>query len=159
MKAKSKKSKVDLKQPNLSEDPPKYLGRIGRTLWRKLVPYLNENKNIIRADQYLLAQYCSAYDMYRTAYENVQEHGIQKPKYKTTLSPVDGTIVAKDFTGYAKNPAVQTMSDSLAKLNSIGKELGLSPKARNDLINLKEPEKKEEKKKTSTEDQLKKFFA
>lgn len=159
MKAKSKKSKVDLKQSNLSEDPPKYLGRIGRTLWRKLVPYLNENKNIIRADQYLLAQYCSAYDMYRTAYENVQEHGIQKPKYKTTLSPVDGTIVAKDFTGYAKNPAVQTMSDSLAKLNSIGKELGLSPKARNDLINLKEPEKKEEKKKTSTADQLKKFFA
>lgn len=150
---------MDLKQPNLSEDPPKYLGRIGRTLWRKLVPYLNENKNIIRADQYLLAQYCSAYDMYRTAYENVQEHGIQKPKYKTTLSPVDGTIVAKDFTGYAKNPAVQTMSDSLAKLNSIGKELGLSPKARNDLINLKEPEKKEEQKKTSTEDQLKKFFA
>lgn len=159
MKAKSKKPKVDLKQPNLSEDPPKYLGRIGRTLWRKLVPYLNENKNIIRADQYLLAQYCSAYDMYRTAYENVQEHGIQKSKYKTTLSPVDGTIVAKDFTGYAKNPAVQTMSDSLAKLNSIGKELGLSPKARNDLINLKEPEKKEEKKKTSTADQLKKFFA
>lgn len=159
MKANSKKPKVDLKQPNLSEDPPKYLGRIGRTLWRKLVPYLNENKNIIRADQYLLAQYCSAYDMYRTAYENVQEHGIQKPKYKTTLSPVDGTIVAKDFTGYAKNPAVQTMSDSLAKLNSIGKELGLSPKARNDLINLKEPEKKEEQKKTSTEDQLKKFFA
>lgn len=159
MKAKSKKPKVDLKQPNLSEDPPKYLGRIGRALWRKLVPYLNENKNIIRADQYLLAQYCSAYDMYRTAYENVQEHGIQKPKYKTTLSPVDGTIVAKDFTGYAKNPAVQTMSDSLAKLNSIGKELGLSPKARNDLINLKEPEKKEKKKKTSTADQLKKFFA
>lgn len=159
MKAKSKKPKVDLKQPNLSEDPPKYLGRIGKTLWRKLVPYLNENKNIIKADQYLLAQYCSAYDMYRTAYENVQEHGIQKPKYKTTLSPVDGTIVAKDFTGYAKNPAVQTMSDSLAKLNSIGKELGLSPKARHDLINLKEPEKKEEKKKASAEDQLKKFFA
>lgn len=159
MKAKSKESKVDLKQSNLSEDPPKYLGRIGRTLWRKLVPYLNENKNIIRADQYLLAQYCSAYDMYRTAYENVQEHGIQRPKYKTTLSPVDGKIVAKDFTGYAKNPAVQTMSDSLAKLNSIGKELGLSPKARHDLINLKEPEKKEEQKKTSTEDQLKKFFA
>lgn len=158
MKVNSKKSKVDLKESNLSEDPPKYLGRIGKILWRKLVPYLNENKNIIKADQYLLAQYCSAYDMYRTAYKNVQEHGIQKPKYRTTLSPVDGTIVAKDFTGYAKNPAVQTMSDSLAKLNSIGKELGLSPKARNDLINLKEPEKKE-KKKANTVDELKKFFA
>ncbi|NRN90938.1 phage terminase small subunit P27 family [Lactobacillus helveticus] len=156
MKAKSKKSKVDLKQPNLSEDPPKYLGRIGKTLWRKLVPYLNENKNIIKADQYLLAQYCSAYDMYRTAYENVQEHGIQRPKYKTTLSPVDGKIVAKDFTGYAKNPSVQAMSDALNKMNSLGKELGLSPKSRNELINLKEPEK--EQKKTSTVSELKKFF-
>lgn len=149
--------KVDLKKPNLSSTPPKYLGDIGKRLWRKLVPYLNENKNIIKADQYLLAQYCSAYDMYRTAYENVQEHGIQRPKYKTTLNPVNGEIVAHDFTGYAKNPAVQTMSDSLAKLNSIGKELGLSPKARHDLINLKEPEKK--KKEVNTADELKKFFA
>lgn len=141
----------------MSSTPPKYLGDIGKRLWRKLVPYLNENKNIIKADQYLLAQYCSAYDMYRTAYENVQEHGIQRPKYKTTLNPVNGEIVAHDFTGYAKNPAVQTMSDSLAKLNSIGKELGLSPKARHDLINLKEPEKK--KKEVNTADELKKFFA
>jgi len=51
---------------------------------------------------------------------------------------VNGSVVAHDFTGYTKNPSVQIMSDSLSKMNSLGKELGLSPKSRNELINLKE---------------------
>lgn len=140
----------------LPKTAPKYLGKFGKSMWRYLVPFLNKNSKIIKADQYLVAQYCSAYDMYRTAYDLVQEKGIQRAKYKTTLSPVDGSIVARDFTGYAKNPAVQTMSDALTKLNTMGKELGLSPKARNALLNMKEPEKKKEK--DSPTEALKKFF-
>ena len=119
--------------------------------------FLNKNKKVIRADQYLVAQYCSAYDIYRTAYDNVQKDGLQSKKFKTTLNPVDGSIVAKDFTGYAKNPSVQAMSDALNKMNTIGKELGLSPKSRNELVNLKEPKKKE-KNKPSIQDQMKDFF-
>lgn len=148
--------KEDLTKAKLPITPPKYLGKNGAIIWKYLVPFLNKNKKVIRADQYLLAQYCSAYDIYREAYENVKKEGLQSKKFKTTLNPVDGSIVAHDFTGYAKNPSVQAMSDALNKMNSLGKELGLSPKSRNELINLKEPEK--EQKKTSTVSELKKFF-
>lgn len=136
---------MNKKKAKLSKTPPDYLGRYGKNLWRKLVPFLNENTEIIEADKYLFARYCSAYDIYREAYKSVQKDGQQKKKYKTTLSPVDGSIVARDFTGYAKNPAVQNMKDAMIQLNNIGKELGLSPKSRNELINLKKPKKEEKK--------------
>lgn len=151
--------KDDKKQQKLPKTAPKYLGKYGKVMWRYLVPFLNKNQKILGIDRYLVAQYCSAYDMYRNSYQLVQDHGIQRPKYKTTLSPVDGSIVAKDFTGYAKNPAVQTMSDSLVKLNSLGKELGLSPKARNELLNMKEPEKEDKKEKKSVSEMMKDFLS
>lgn len=74
--------------------------------------------------------------------------------YKTTVSPVTGDVVAKDFSGFRKNPAVQTMSDALNKLNSIGKELGLSPRARSEMLELNVPEEK----KQSVAESMKEFF-
>lgn len=148
--------KGDLKQPKLPKKAPDYLGPIGKAMWRYLAPYLNETDKTIRADQYLVAQYCSAYEVYRNAYKLVLKEGIQRPKYKTLLSPVDGKVMAKDFAGYAKNPAVQTMSSALSQLNSIGKELGLSPTSRNKLSKL-DLEKKDDTKSTVTS--LKEFFA
>lgn len=148
--------KVDLTKKRLPLKPPKYLGDYGQEMWQSLVPYFNKSKNIIRADQFLVAQYCSAYDVFRTAYESVKKDGLQRKKYKTALNPVNGEVVARDFTGYAKNPSVQMLTSSLNKLNAIGKELGLSPKSRNDLVNLKKP-KKEEKKEPVSE-KLEDFF-
>ena len=48
------------------------------------------------------------------------------------------------------------MKEAINQLNVMGRELGLSPKSRNDLINLKKPEKKEKKKDVSSE--IQKFF-
>lgn len=148
--------KGDLKQPKLPKKAPEYLGSIGKAMWRYLAPYFNETKKTIRADQYLVAQYCSTYEVYRKSYEIVLKDGIQRPKYKTLLSPVTGKVVAKDFAGYAKNPAVQTMSNALSQLNSLGKELGLSPVSRNKLAKLDFSEEKEGKK--SAVESLKEFF-
>lgn len=47
------------------------------------------------------------------------------------------------------------MSDSLSKMNQIGKELGLSPKARSQMMELNTPNDKNEE---SVNDQLKEFF-
>ena len=146
--------KGSLNQPKLPKKAPEYLGSIGKAMWRYLAPYLNENGKTIRADQYLVAQYCSAYEVYRKANKIILKDGIQSPKYKTLLSPVDGSIVAKDFTGYAKNPAVQTMTNALSQLNSMGKELGLSPVSRKKLSEIS-PENDD--KKTAAES-LKEFF-
>lgn len=147
-------SKVDLSKPKVPDQAPKWLGTYGKYLYPKLATYLNKNNKIIRADEYLLQQYCSAYDVYRKAYEDIQKHNIQQAIYKTSLSPVDGSVVSKDFQGFKKNPAYNMMSDSLSKMNQIGKELGLSPKARSQMMDLKSPATK----KKSIQDSMKEFF-
>lgn len=146
--------KVDLSRPKVPTQAPKWLGTYGKNIYSKLATYLNKNEKILRADQFLLEEYCAAYDNYRNAYNSLQEDGLQQKIYKTTVSPVDGKVVATDFAGFRKNPAYQMMSDSLSKLNSIGRELGLSPKARSEMVDFKI----EDTKKESTEDMMKKFF-
>lgn len=155
MKGGVKLAKVDLTASKVPETAPKWLGKYGKILYPKLATYLNNNSKIIRADQYLAEEYCSAYDIYRTAYADLQEHGIQQAIYKTSLSPLDGSVANKDFQGYRKNPAYQMMSDSLSKMNQIGKELGLSPRARSQMMELSAPS--DENKKSVT-DQMKEFF-
>lgn len=155
MKGGVKLAKVDLTASKVPETSPKWLGKYGKILYPKLAAYLNNNSKIIRADQYLAEEYCSAYDIYRTAYADLQEHGIQQAIYKTSLSPLDGSVANKDFQGYRKNPAYQMMSDSLSKMNQIGKELGLSPRARSQMMELSAPS--DENKKSVT-DQMKEFF-
>ncbi|MBU5980050.1 phage terminase small subunit P27 family [Lactobacillus helveticus] len=147
-------AKVDLTKPKVPNQAPKWLGTYGKYLYPKLATYLNKNDKILRADEYLLQQYCSAYDVYRIAFQDLQDHGIQQAIYKTSLSPVDGSVVSKDFQGYKKNPAYQMMSDALGRMNTIGKELGLSPKARSQMLDLKMPNTN----KKSARESLKEFF-
>lgn len=141
MKGGLKLANVDLSRPKVPTQAPKWLDVYGKRLWPKLANYLNRNSKVLRADEYLLQQYCSSYDIYRRAYESV-------------VSPVTGDVVAKDFAGFRKNPAVQTMSDALSKLNSIGRELGLSPRARSEMLELNAPEEK----KRSVAESMKEFF-
>jgi P27 family predicted phage terminase small subunit len=147
--------KVDLSKPKVPNQAPKWLGTYGKYLYPKLATYLNKSNKILRADEYLIQQYCSAYDIYRKAYDELIKHGIQQSIYKTSLSPVDGSVVSKDFQGYKKNPAYNMMSDSLSKMNQIGKELGLSPRARSQLMELKSVGNNSK----SVTDSLKDFFA
>lgn len=155
MKGGVKLTKVDLTVSKVPETSPKWLGKYGKVLYPKIAAYLNKNSKIIRADEYLVQEYCSAYDIYRIAYADIQEHGIQQAVYKTAVSPLDGSVVSRDFSGYRKNPAYQMMSDSLSKMNQIGRELGLSPKARSQMMELNSPS---EKGKKSVTDQMKEFF-
>ena len=68
--------------------------------------------------------------MYRNAYQDIQENGIQA-KIFTSLQDSSGKIV-----GFRKNPAVATMKDALSQLNSVGVQLGLSPKSRQELMQI-----------------------
>ena len=45
-------------------------------------------------------------------------------------------IIGKDFTGYKKNPAVMTLKDANNQLTMVGGQLGLSPKARQELMSI-----------------------
>ncbi|MDF4142324.1 phage terminase small subunit P27 family [Lactobacillus kefiranofaciens] len=53
-------SKVDLTSQNVPNQAPKWLGTYGKYLYPKLATYLNKSNKILRADEYLIQQYCSA---------------------------------------------------------------------------------------------------
>lgn len=120
---------------HLERRPPDYLGRLAKSCWRKVVPFLESTKRIQRIDTALVEQYCSEYEIYRQAYSDIQENGIQTKMF-VSLQDSAGQIIGKDFAGYRKNPAVGTMNDALKQLKSIGSQLGLSPQARQELMQI-----------------------
>lgn len=139
----------------LSSTPPKQLGKIGSSMWRKIVPVLNEQRGIKKIDSNLAELYCSSYETYRKAYQHLQEKGLVQEIFKTSISPVTGAVVAKDFMGYKKNPSYQIYSDALSNLTRVGAQLGLSPKARSEFMDLKVSDKN----KKSAAESMKEFFS
>ena len=137
----------------LPSRPPKHLGRIAQACWRKVVPFLESTKRVQRIDTALVEQYCSTYEIYRQAYADVQVNGIQTKLYKS-LQDMSGKIIGKDFVGYRKNPAVGTMNDALRQLTSLGSQLGLSPKAREELMQISS-----QKREKSLSQQMAEFFS
>lgn len=129
--------KVYYQQNNghLPATPPHYLGTLASACWRKIVPFLESTGRVERIDVGLVEQYCANYEIYRNAYQDIQDNGIQA-KIFTSLQDSTGKIVGKDFAGFRKNPAVATMKDALNQLNSVGIQLGLSPKSRQELMRI-----------------------
>lgn len=136
----------------MSREAPKYFGKLAKECWKRIVPFLESTGRVERIDTSLVEQYCTQYEIYRVAYQDVQKNGIQKPMYKTLQNQM-GEKIGKDFVGYKKNPAVMTMKDASNQLNAIGGQLGLSPKARQMLMSL--ASKSENK---TTTEELAEFF-
>lgn len=138
---------------HLSPSPPDYLSRYASACWRKIVPFLESTERVKRIDSGLVEMYCINYEIFRTAYKDVLANGIQVAMYKS-LQNNEGKIVGKDFVGYRKNPAVGTMKDAVTQLNSIGMQLGLTPKGRQELEMIATKSEKD----TSTAQEIAKFF-
>ena len=133
--------------------PPHYLGTLAKVCWRKIVPFLESTGRVERIDVGLVEQYCANYEIYRNAYQDIQENGIQAKIY-TSLQDSTGAVIGKDFVGFRKNPAVATMKDALNQLNSVGVQLGLSPKGRQELMQIASHKKKDD-----TISAMKNFFS
>ena len=129
--------KVYYQQNNghLPATPPHYLGALASACWRKIVPFLESTGRVDRIDVGLIEQYCANYEIYRNAYDDIRQNGIQA-KIFSSLQDSSGKIVGKDFVGFRKNPAVATMKDAVNQLNSIGVQLGLTPKGRQELMQI-----------------------
>ena len=138
---------------HLPATPPHYLGTLASACWRKIVPFLEATGRVERIDIGLVEQYCANYEIYRNAYQDIQENGIQA-KIFSSLQDSTGAVIGKDFVGFRKNPAVATMKDALNQLNSVGVQLGLSPKGRQELMRIASHKKKDD-----TISAMKKFFS
>ena len=118
----------------LPSGPPNYLGTVARETWRKIVPFLESTEKVQRIDSFLVETYCTNYEIYKLAYEDIKENGIQQTITRPIQAQGSGEILGEQFLGYKKNPAVATMKDTVDTLNKIGVQLGLTPKGRQDLL-------------------------
>lgn len=120
----------------LPSDPPNYLGQVAREVWRKVVPFLEGTGKVERIDTFLVESYCTNYEIYKKAYEDVKENGIQTEIKKLIQAQGSGEILGEQSMGFRKNPAVATMKDATETLNKIGIQLGLTPKGRAELAEI-----------------------
>ncbi|MFT8752267.1 MAG: phage terminase small subunit P27 family [Oenococcus oeni] len=150
-----KKAEKDRYNNGLNNRAPDYLGRKAAATWRKIIPFLEQESKVKKIDSGLVEMYCTQYEIYRDAYEHIQENGNVQPVYRS-LQDRSGKIIGQDFTGYKRNPSTQIYSDAIAKLTKIGSELGLSPKSRNELMQIAEIDDNSDK--PSTAEQIKQFL-
>ncbi len=120
----------------LPNDPPNYLGTVAREIWRKIVPFLESTQKVERIDTFLVETYCTNYEIYKLAYEDIKENGIQQEIKKPVQAQGSGEILGEQSLGFKKNPAVATMKDAVDTLNKIGVQLGLTPKGRQELLEI-----------------------
>lgn len=66
-----------------------------------------------------------------------------------------GEKIGEDFAGYKKNPAVDIMKNANTQLTSIGLQLGLSPKSRQELMAIVSEDKNEK----TTAELMKEFLS
>ncbi|ARU12959.1 terminase small subunit [Streptococcus phage CHPC1036] len=138
----------------LPSDPPNYLGTVAREIWRKIIPFLESTNKIQRIDTFLVETYCTNYEIYKMAYEDIKENGIQQEITKPIQAQGSGEILGEQSLGFKKNPAVATMKDAVDTLNRIGVQLGLTPKGRQELMEIAGDNSEE----GSIKDKMKEFF-
>ena len=138
----------------LPSDPPNYLGTVAKEVWRKIVPFLESTEKVQRIDVFLVETYCTNYEIYKIAYEDIKQNGIQQEITKPIQAQGSGEILGEQSLGFRKNPAVATMKDAVDTLNRIGVQLGLTPKGRQELLEIVG----EETNKASTAEMLKEFL-
>ena len=138
----------------LPSDPPNHLGTVAREVWRKIVPFLESTEKVQRIDTFLVETYCTNYEIYKIAYEDIKQNGIQQEMKKPIQAQGSGEILGEQSLGFRKNPAVATMKDAVDTLNRIGVQLGLTPKGRQELLEIVGEQSDE----GSIKDKMKEFF-
>ena len=138
----------------LPSDPPNHLGTVARETWRKIVPFLESTQKVQRIDTFLVETYCTNYEIYKIAYEDIKQNGIQQEITKPIQAQGSGEILGEQSLGFRKNPAVATMKDAVDTLNKIGIQLGLTPKGRQELLEIVGEQSDE----GSIKDKMKEFF-
>ena len=138
----------------LPSDPPNHLGTVARETWRKIVPFLESTQKVQRIDTFLVETYCTNYEIYKIAYEDIKQNGIQQEMKKPIQAQGSGEILGEQSLGFRKNPAVATMKDAVDTLNRIGVQLGLTPKGRAELLTIAGSTKPEK----STTEMMKEFL-
>ena len=142
----------------ISTKPPQYLGPIAADCWKKIVPYLIATKKVERIDSQIVERYCIAYESYRKAYDDIMQTGAAIED-KKAIQDNTGKIIDIITTRVQKNPQIDIQRDASKEMDTLGQHLGLSPKARQDLLALTNQKDAEDKKKESAIKQMQEFLS
>lgn len=137
-----KLQKHDSSMALLPTSPPKALVGVAKEAYTKIATELN-NSGVIKAiDINVVIALCKQIAINHSAYTHIfvgvgnsGPEGIQTPIYKAVQGP-DGEVKEHLFMGYRKNPAVQTLDSSTAKIKSLCETLGMTPTSRASLLDL-----------------------
>ena len=110
----SNRPKPDPVKASGEPNPPEWLGDYAKEIWHQVIASMPPNF-YASADEMILASYCQAANMARRASIEIEEKGI-------TITNAQKNVV--------RNPASAVLSDAMAKITSIGNNLGLDPSAR-----------------------------
>lgn len=96
-------------------DCPFWMGEYGRQLWETIAPELCKERILAATDIQNLEVYCSAYEQFRQAEDDVAKNGV-------TVTGAMGGVV--------KNPALTAKKEAVSMMASYGGMLGLDPSSR-----------------------------
>ena len=108
-------------------DPPKILGRIGKTEWKRLATELCRLRLLSVLDLTMLEVYCESYEQYRQAEKALADHFKEHKKY---------TVLYTNKAGHENeipHSALRVRRDALDQMRSIGTEFGFTPSSRSRL--------------------------
>lgn len=114
--------------------PKEIRGTIAGYAWERIVKDLKAMKFVKNADRDIVLLLCMNIQLYREAFESIKENGIQTKIFKTVVSPTTGEVLSKDFQGFKKNSAVDTLNSATSQIKVLCDKLGLSPIGRASLL-------------------------
>ena len=103
---------------------PDWLDEEAKVVWARLVPLLQELYLLTRADANTLARYCQTYVRWKRAEQFIQQYG-------ETYPVKSGNGIVKCFFNFPQVATAQKLSALLTKLE---RELGLTPAARAQMV-------------------------
>ncbi len=114
------------------------LGRIATREWRDIVPLLLTMGVLTPADGKALAAYCSAFEQWMLADQDIRKRGIMVRSLKFRAGAYrrnrkTGETVPYTYYEVRKNPAVGIKSDALKLMKTYLIEFGLTPASRSKL--------------------------
>jgi len=109
-----------------NKEPPSYLGRYAKALWRKLIIELVDTGVLSVVDESTLEMCCSAYQLYRECH-----NAIYHPKIENNSTRNQDLETYLGDKTVRSTPALQTMLKAYDQYMKYAIQLGLTPVARN----------------------------
>jgi P27 family predicted phage terminase small subunit len=117
-----RRDRINTREPTVPTGdvvPPTWMGSHARQEWDRLAPILVRMRVLTQIDRDALAVYCEAVAHYEQAVQLVDQ----------------SAVLISGQRGLVKNPAMQVARDQAAIIRAFGRELGLTPSSRSEMVN------------------------